>query len=339
MIEIDGSTGEGGGQILRSSLSLAMVLGEAVRIVNVRANRKQPGLKQQHLTALRAAAEVCGATLSGDAPRSMQVTFTPGPIRAGEYLFDVGTAGSATLVLQTVLPALLAADSPSRVEVRGGTHNPWAPPFDYLRRVFAPLLARMGHGVDLVLDRHGFFPAGGGRIRAVVRPAAAPAPLLLTERGDVVRTHATAIVSQLPRSIGEREMDVVRKRLDWERTTVEEIDAAGPGNICMCEVECEHLTELFTAFGRRGKPAERVAADAVRDVRNYLRAGAPVGEHLADQLLLPLALLGGGRFETTALSPHTQTNLSVIERFLGPRFETTQKARDRWLVARASNGP
>ena len=336
MILIDGSLGEGGGQILRSSLSLSMVTGESVQIVNVRANRKQPGLKPQHLTALRAAAEVCSAKVSGDALRSMQVTFSPGSIRASEYRFDVGTAGSATLVLQTILPALLTAGSASRVEVLGGTHNPWSPPFDYLKVVLAPLLARMGHRLDLALLRHGFFPAGGGRIRAVITPAAAPERLELTERGEVRRTQATALVSQLPRSIAERELDVVGQRLGWTRTRVEEVDAAGPGNICLCEVECEHLTELFIGFGQRGKPAERVAADAVREVRNYLRSGAPAGEHLADQLLVPLAVAGGGCFDTTALSTHTQTNLQVIERFLGPRFLTEQRDKGRWHVASLS---
>lgn len=333
MIVVDGSAGEGGGQVFRSSLSLSMVTGEPVQVVRVRANRRQPGLKRQHLTALRAAAEICGATVSGDAPRSTQVTFTPKSIRAGTYAFDVGTAGSATLVLQTVLPALLAADAPSRVEVSGGTHNPWAPPFDYVALVFAPLLRRMGFGLDLVLDRHGFYPAGGGRIRAVVEPASDPRPLELTERGDVVRTRATALVSRLDPSIGEREMDVVRKRLDWTDTAVEEVDADGPGNVCMAEVGCEHVTELFVAFGKRGKPAERVAADVVRAVRNYLRAGAPVGEHLADQLLLPLALFSGGRFETVAPSSHTQTNLRVIGQFLGPRLTAAPKDKGRWLVS------
>jgi RNA 3'-terminal phosphate cyclase (ATP) len=331
MIRIDGSVGEGGGQVLRTSLALSMVTGEPVRIVQVRAKRKQPGLKQQHLTALRAAAEVCGAGVAGDELRSREVEFRPGAIRAGRYRFDVGTAGSATLVLQTVLPALLKADEPSQVEVSGGTHNPWSPPFDYLDRVFSPLLERMGHRLGLTLDRHGFFPAGGGRIRADIRPGKKTMPLELTRRGELERTEARALVSRLPVTIAEREVNLIAQRLGWKTTTAYEVEAACPGNACFAALEFEEVTELFTGFGKRGKPAERVAADVVREVRNYLRSDAAVGEHLADQLLLPMALFDGGSFVATHSSSHARTNLRVIEEFMGPRFTTKQAAKDRWL--------
>jgi RNA 3'-terminal phosphate cyclase (ATP) len=183
LIRIDGRLGEGGGQILRTSLSLSLVTGKAFRIENIRAGREKPGLLRQHLAAVLAAAEVCGGEVEGAVPGSSCLTFRPGPVRPGQYRFSVGTAGSATLVFQTVLPALMLGSWPSSVEVEGGTHNMAAPPYDFLSRTFVPLVNRMGPNVSLRFERYGFYPAGGGRFSAEIQPAVALKPLHLGERG------------------------------------------------------------------------------------------------------------------------------------------------------------
>jgi RNA 3'-terminal phosphate cyclase (ATP) len=321
VLEIDGSQGEGGGQILRTSLGLSLLTGTPVRIHSIRARRERPGLQKQHLAAVQAAAEVGHADVRGAAIGSGVVSFTPGRAEPGSYAFSIGSAGSATLVLQTVLPALLTAPGPSTVVLEGGTHNPWAPPADFLERAFLPLLGRMGPTLALRVERRGFYPAGGGRMSVTIRPVPTLAPLHLPERGPVRAVRATAVVASLPRHIAERELARAGERLDrLEPRVVEDASARGPGNVFMIEIESEKVTEVFTGFGRKGLPAERVA-DAVSDEASaYLDSGVPVGEHLADQLLVPLALAGGGSFVTAELSGHARTNLEVIRQILGTAF-------------------
>ncbi len=319
MLTIDGSFGEGGGQILRSALALSMVTGKPFRIVNIRAGRPRPGLAHQHLGAVRAASRVCGARTQGAELRSTEVAFEPGPVAAGEYAFAVPTAGSTTLIFQTVLPALLGAAGPSILHFEGGTHNPFAPPYDFLERAFVPLVNRMGPRVDLTLERHGFHPAGGGRFTARVEPGPHLRGLDLPERGRVRSRRARALVAALPRHVGERELQTVAKKLGWRKDELrlEMVeDAAGPGNVVMLEVDAEHVGEVFTAFGEPGVPAETVAGRAARECRRYLESGVPVGEHLADQLLLPLAVAGSGSFRTVALTSHATTHIDLIRLFL-----------------------
>jgi RNA 3'-terminal phosphate cyclase (ATP) len=321
LIEIDGSMGEGGGQILRTSLALALVTGEPVRLRGIRAGRRKPGLMRQHLACVRAAAEIGDAELQGDALGSQKLTFRPRKVRPGSYTFAVGSAGSATLVLQTVLPALLRAEEPSYLVLEGGTHNPMAPPFDFLAASFLPLLCRMGPHVEATLRRPGFFPAGGGRFEVRVEPAANRAlePLVLLERGPLASRSARALVSRLPRSIGQRELDRVAVQLGWrdDELAVELTPRPrGPGNALLCTLAFEHVTAVLSGFGERGVPAEKVADDTIARVQRYLATPAPVCRHLADQLLIPLALAGGGAFRTQALSRHTTTNIEVVKRFL-----------------------
>jgi RNA 3'-terminal phosphate cyclase (ATP) len=327
MLTIDGSFGEGGGQVLRTALGLSLATGRDVRVENVRAGRAKPGLLRQHLTAVRAAAEIGGAEVSGAELGSRDVTFRPRRVRPGAYEFAIGTAGSASLVLQAVLPALLVGDAPTVLTLSGGTHNKAAPPFEFLARTFAPLVARLGASLALELHRPGFFPAGGGSFTATIRPAARLEPFDLDERGRTVSRCARAVVSNLPYSIAERETAVLQKRLGWppEEVRAETTKAAGPGNVVVVEVASEHVTEVITSFGERGLPAEAVAERAVKETRRYLATGAPVGEHLADQLLVPLALAGGGSFVTGPLSSHATTNIAVIERFLDVRFRIDER--------------
>lgn len=335
MIKLDGSIGEGGGQILRTALSLSMVTGTPVQLVNVRAGRPKPGLRPQHLAAVEASARICDGAVEGAEAGSTGVFFVPGRIAAGDYHFAIhdrrhvsGSAGSTTLVLQTLLPALWSLDAPSSVTLEGGTHNPMAPPFEFLERAFLPSVARMGQTASVALERHGFVPNGGGRIRARVEPGTWKR-IELHERGRLVGRRARALLSHLPGHVAVRELDVVRKRLGWPQACLEQVDVASDtsvGSALVLEAEHEHVTEVVTGFGARGVPAERVAGGAVREMKRYLKSGVPVGEHLADQLLLPMALARGGSFTTTRLSSHAATNLEVIRAFLDVEVDVTPLA-------------
>lgn len=316
-IQLDGSQGEGGGQILRSALSLSMITGQPFVIERIRAGRKKPGLLRQHLTAVQAAAAVCGATVEGAVLGSPCLSFTPGPIRGGDYRFAIGSAGSCTLVLQTILPALWFADGPSSLSVSGGTHNPAAPPADFLIRSWLPLMRRMGVEMEIELLRHGFYPAGGGEVRATVRPVQAWQPMHLNTRGDLRVVQAIGVVAGLPAEIAKREMQRAASQLGVLDEVLRVLPAnEGPGNVLMLALEYPEVTEIFSVCGERGVPAETVADRAAYLARRYRDSGAPVGEHLADQLLLPMALAGAGSFTAQVLSSHTRTNVEVIGRFL-----------------------
>lgn len=323
MIQLDGSQGEGGGQILRSALGLSLVTGTPFTIRQIRAGREKPGLQRQHLTAVLAAKEIGRADVRGAAVGSSVLTFAPKGIHPGSYTFAVGTAGSATLVFQTVLPALLTASSRTTLTLEGGTHNAWAPPYDFLEKTFLPLLGKMGARVTARLERRGFYPAGGGRILIDIDPVARLERLELRERGKAGSRRATAIVSRLTPEIGRRELKVLERGLDLQPnqgSVIEDRTSPGPGNVVMLELGFEHVTELFTSVGEKRVSAEEVAGRLEREVRAYLSTDAPVGEHLADQLLIPLALAGGGHFVSTPLSPHSTTNMDVIARFLPRKF-------------------
>jgi RNA 3'-terminal phosphate cyclase (ATP) len=305
-----------------------------VRITGIRARRSRPGLMRQHLTALRAAAEVGRAEVSGAEIGSREVVFRPRGAAAGEYAFNVGSAGSTTLVLQTVLPALLRASGPSRVLLEGGTHNPLAPPFEFLDRAFLPLLARMGAKVSVALEARGFYPAGGGRLRVEVEPAPLGG-LDLLERGEVVRREVVALVANLPGAIAKREIDTIVGVLGWPRSAgrVEQVKGSpGPGNVVNIVVESEHVTEVFTGFGEKGVRAELVGERAAAEARAYLAAGVPVGEHLADQLVLPMALGGGGAFRTLAPSSHTRTQIDLMEKMLDARIAVAPAGQDAFEI-------
>ena len=329
-IEIDGSAGEGGGQILRTALALSMCTGLPVELRHIRARRPKPGLMRQHLTCVQAAQAVCAAKVAGAEPGSQQLRFEPGAVRAGDYAFNVGTAGSCTLVLQTVLPALMLLREASRVQLGGGTHNPMAPPFHFLERSFAPLLRRLGVGLDLSLRRHGFYPAGGGEIMARIDPQPGGlAPFDLNERGSPREAFAECLVAGLPPMVAARELAVVERALGFTEAQLR-IPAMraheGPGNALMITLGFEHVTEVVTAFGEKRLNAEQVARAAVRDVAAYRASDGALGPHLADQWALPLALAvatrGGAAasFTCTDTTEHFRTNASVIEQFLPVKF-------------------
>ncbi len=321
MIVIDGAQGEGGGQVVRNACALSLVTGTPFRITDVRGGREKPGLMRQHVTAIEAACAIGGGEYDGVAVGSRDMTFRPGTVRAGEYRFAVGTAGSTGLVLQTILMPLLLADGPSRVVLEGGTHNMMAPPFEFVARAFLPVIARMGSRVEARLVRHGFYPSGGGRIEVDIAPAPL-APIDCAERGAMLATSATAFIAGLPLEIAEREIACVRKSFSWPDRSfaVRELpEERGPGNILLLEAEFEHITEIVSGFGQLGVPAERVAKKAAGRMNGYLQSTAFAGPYLADQLLLPFALAGGGSFTTVKPSQHALTAAVVIERFLARR--------------------
>jgi RNA 3'-terminal phosphate cyclase (ATP) len=328
---IDGSQGEGGGQILRTAVSLAALNGRAITIENIRANRKKPGLRPQHLTAVQAVAEISSARCSGVSLNSRRLSFAPQRVRGGSYRFVVPTAGSACLVLQTVLWPLLFAEQPSTVVFEGGTHNSLAPPFDFIDRSFLPLLRGMGGKVQARLERYGFYPAGGGRFCVDIIPVRSLTPLELLTAGPVRTRRAEALVARLPAHIAERELKVVRRELDWSAsecvaTVVSE--TAGPGNVLLLTIERPELTEVIAGFGQRGIRAEHVAHRAARAAASYLDSQAPVGTHLADQLIIPFALAGSGVFRSPPLSGHAQTNITVVERLLNVQVRTEPVGSD-----------
>jgi RNA 3'-terminal phosphate cyclase (ATP) len=340
MIEIDGSVGEGGGQILRTSLALAMCTGQPFTLTKIRAGRAKPGLMRQHLTCVNAAAEVCGAEVQGAELNSQSLVFTPGPVRAGDYVFNVGTAGSCTLVLQTVWPALMLADAPSRLKLGGGTHNPMAPPFHFLERAYAPLLAKLGAKADLALRRLGFYPAGGGEIDATIWPAKdSLQPFDLNERGAKVESYAECFAPALPRSVARRELEQLGTSLGWSDAQLREAACRqneGPGNALLATIVYEHVSEVFTAFGEKGVSAEQVAREVVREVRAFQSSHAALGPHLTDQWVLPLALAvwqcgRGARYTATELTDHATTNFETIQKFLPVHIQTAQTG-DGWQV-------
>ncbi len=326
-ITIDGSFGEGGGQILRTCLALSLITRKPFHLVNIRAGRKRPGLMHQHLTSVRAATEIGGAEVHGDSLGSPELRFAPRDIIAGQYKFTVPTAGSCLLVLQAVLPALLMASHRSELILQGGTHNPLAPPYDFVVGSFVPLLRHMGAHLIISLERCGFYPAGGGRIHVLTETAGGLSGLSLLERGEPKRYSVRAVVANLPAHIAEREIAALQKRLDWEAGcfAIEvKKDVRGQGNVIFAELEFVNITEVISAFGKRGVPAEDVAAGLAQDIDDYLSSGAPVGKYLADQLLVPLAVAGEGRYRTVAVTEHTRTNIEVLKRFLNIRVNITR---------------
>ena len=334
MITIDGSEGEGGGQVVRNACALSLVTGAPVQITNVRGKRAKPGLMRQHVTALQAACAIGGAECEGLAVGSSAVTFRPSKIVPGDYHFAVGTAGSTSLVLQTVLMPLALADAPSRLVLEGGTHNMLAPPFEFLANVFLPIVNRMGPKVEARLVRHGFFPRGGGRIEVDITPGPLR-PIDCVDRGALLDRSACALFAALPFDIAEREIKVAREALDWSEREcfVRELPAdQGPGNILLLTAAFEHATEIFSGFGQLGVPAERVAKTAVGRMRGYLASDAFAGPYLADQLLLPFALAGGGSFTTVKPSQHSLTAATIIERFLGRRCPFSPQAGGTHLM-------
>ena len=327
MIQIDGSYGEGGGQVLRSSLSLAAITGQPIRIENIRAKREKPGLAAQHLTAVRAAARICQAQLRGDALGAMTLEFIPsGTAQAGQYTFDVtearqgGSAGTVNLVLQTILLPLALATEDSQVTLRGGTHIAHSPPFTYIEQVYLPVLAQMGLQAQARLNAWGWYPRGGGEVALRVSGGTTLSGLTLLERGSLRQVRGVAAVTELPSHIPQR-MAMRAENLLQQANLKAHVQplrerGIGPGAGVFLTADYEHSRAGFSAIGRLGVPAEQVAQMACEELLDFHETGAPVDVHLADQLLLPTALATDvSQYRVAEISLHLTTNAWVIEKF------------------------
>jgi RNA 3'-terminal phosphate cyclase (ATP) len=317
-VEIDGSYGEGGGQIIRTSVSLAAVTGRPVRVENVRAKRSKPGLQPQHLMAVTSAAQICGAELSGAEVGSTCFSFSPGAeVQPGRYFFDIGTAGSTAMVCQTLLLPLAIAGE-AEVVVKGGTYNPLAPPADYVEQVYLPALADLGVRAEFECVRAGYYPKGGGEVRlrtskSHLRPAQ------FTSRGNMESLVGNVVTSSLREHVAQRGVRQLEERMEEQRLESRILDrpAVGAGAAVVLVCRCEGGFGGFTGLGERGKPMERVADDAADEFHAWWDSGAAVDEHLADQLVLPAALAGGeSRWHVHRVTEHLRTVLWLVAQFL-----------------------
>ncbi|MFT7560363.1 MAG: RNA 3'-terminal phosphate cyclase (ATP) [Flavobacteriales bacterium] len=331
---IDGSYGEGGGQIFRTSLTLAMCLGETVRIENIRAGRKKPGLLRQHLACLRAAQEICGAQVDGDYMGSQEVMFAPGRIKGGDYEFSVGSAGSTTLIFQTIFLPLLMADERTTLTLSGGTHNGMAPSYEFLTKSFLPIMRRMGCDIKTHLECYGFYPAGGGKWQVAIQPNNGLQYLVLAYSDEARILKAVAISSKVPQHVAEREIGQVALtyELNKDEMEIRNVNSVGPGNILSLQLSQGGLTNVFDAFGQKNVSAESVANKAIRMLQQFEQANVAVDEHLADQLLLPLICAKGGVFTTSEPSQHLLTNSFVVEKFVGKRVSINKENDKAWRV-------
>ena len=333
MIELDGEAG--GGQLLRTALSLSLCTGIGFTMERIRARRARPGLMRQHLTAVVAATTICQARVHGAELGANRLHFEPGNVLPGDYQFSTGSAGSTTLVLQTVLPALWRCATPSHLRLEGGTHNPLAPSVDFIADSYLPALRHLGIDASVRLERHGFYPAGGGIVHATVEPSAASTYGVLDIRGDLDRIEALAVLSGLSSDIGRRELAVLGSQLELQDEALQLRSVKppiGPGNALMVKVRHANHVETFTGHGQRGVTAESIAHGIVREVKGYLASGAYAGEHLSDQLLLPMALAGRGEFTTHVISDHLQSNARLIEKFLPVDITWHRHGSDAWRV-------
>lgn len=333
-IIVDGAQGEGGGQIFRSALTLAVCLGKEVRIENIRAGRNKPGILRQHLACLKAAQEISDAHVEGDEIGSQCVRFAPRTVRAGKYHFSVGTAGSTTLIMQTIMMPLLMAKDVSDVVFEGGTHNSMAPTFDFFEQCFLPRASDIGGRIEVAIERYGFYPAGGGLWRARIHPVGEFKRLQLCKVAKKRALKAVAISSKIPKHVGERELAQVKKICGWDDAQLQQllIDSVGPGNV----ISLRHITDayvaMFDAFGEKNVSAEKVAKKAISAFKRYERSQVPVCEYLADQLIIPLALGGGGAFMTQKPTGHLLTNIQIVKQIAGVDIAVNQVREDAWLV-------
>ncbi len=330
MQKIDGSQGEGGGQILRTSLSLSACTGREIHLQNIRKGRKKPGLMRQHLACVEALKQVCSAEVTGAYLGSDELVFKPGFVQPGNYRFVIGSAGSTTLVFQTVLAPLLLTGEPSLLQFEGGTHNPMAPSYDFIKYAFLPALNRMGLGYEIAIESYGFFPVGGGCWQISIKPPQQFKDLEIHEYGDPKGMSARCISAGVPNQVLQREKQRLLKLSGWadHQVVTESVPAKGSGNIVLIKADYSQCSEVVDSIGKIGMPAETVATNAYKKMRKYLSHGAPVSTHLADQLLLPMVITAGGQFTTGPLSQHSKTNIEVINKLFNSKLVTVDSNRE-----------
>jgi RNA 3'-terminal phosphate cyclase (ATP) len=334
VIEIDGSYGEGGGQILRTALALSCLLGKPFRIFDIRKGRKKPGLMPQHLTCVKAAALISGASCKGDREGSTELLFEPKAVKPGEYYFDIGTAGSTSLLAQTLLLPLVMSRGESTVTLKGGTHVPWSPPFHYIKEALLPTLRRLGINITAEIDSYGFYPKGGGKIQFYIKPCSRVKPADLTHRGNILHIKGISAVGNLPVSIAQRQKDSLLEKLkDMKEIPMDieirEVSTPGQGTfVFLCAVS-ENSVSGFSALGQRGKRAEAVGEEAAQAFIEYYNSGSCLDLHMADQILPYLAVAeGSSRFTTQRLTEHLKTNFWVIKKFLDIHYSIDTSSRE-----------
>ena len=330
MIEVDGSFGEGGGQVLRTAVALAAVLSKDIHVFNIRAGRTEPGIRPQHMTGVKATAELCSGHLEGLGVGSTEFVFKPGKLRAGTFRFDVGTAGSITLVLQTLMPILAFAPGPVQLEITGGTDVKWSPPFDYVRLVTLPILEKIGYQCELELVRRGHYPRGGGFVRFSTSGPSTLRPLVREKSGDVSKIHGVSHATALPRHVAERQATSAKKPLEEAKLPSPSIDVQvvddgsqlSPGSGIVLSAEAQNGTILGSdALGERGTPAEEVGLTAGNILVEEVRSGACLDRHMGD-IIIPYLVITNGKSEVSVsqVTTHIVTNVKVAEWLTGVKF-------------------
>jgi RNA 3'-terminal phosphate cyclase (ATP) len=338
LIELDGSEGEGGGQILRSALTLSMMTGKPFKLINIRANRSKPGLQPQHLMCVRAASTICEGNYKGGSIGSAVLYFEPGKVKPGKYTFNIGTAGTTSLVLQTIyLPLALRCEQLSEIVVTGGTHTLHAPCYHFLETTWASYMARLGIKIELKMIRPGFYPRGGGEIHSIVHPCPQVHGLTLTAKAEITTAGGFSAYAGLPESVGRRQsrrMSVKLKSQGIEsHIPLEEWQAANPGTVAAIIFRQTPVPTLFFGLGERGKPAEAVADDAANEALAFRDTNGPVDPHSADQLLLPLVFTrSASRYRTSQITRHLTTNIKTVRKFVDRSIELDAEEGDAGTV-------
>ncbi len=325
MIQIDGSHGEGGGQIIRTAIAMSAITGKPVRITNIRANRSNPGLQAQHLTGVKAAAELCNAKLKGAELRSTEIEFIPGKIKTGGFRFDIGTAGAITLVLQTLIPIAAFAPGTVRLEIKGGTHAMHSPPIEYFENVFCDYAEKFGLFCTQVILKYGFFPKGGGVVKVEVKPIKNGRPLALTERGKLldVKVYSVASEDLKAANVTDRQVAGFRANVNADfsvKSFTNYVATLSTGSAVYAHALFENCKLGCSALGERGKKAEDVGKECAEGLMKEVNSSATVDKHLADQLI-PFLGLFGGEFVTSEITEHTKTNIWVVEQFVDKKFK------------------
>ena len=322
MIEIDGSSGEGGGQIIRTAVALSAITGKPCMIEKIRAGRPNPGLQAQHLTAVKAVAKICGAETDAGIG-STSLMFKPGTIRGGQHEIDIGTAGAVSLVLQSVILPSLHAEHPTSITIKGGTHVRWSPSMDYMQNIFCYYMKKLGLGADISIEQHGFYPRGGGVIKAKIIPGN-PKPLDMTERGDLIGYEATSIASaDLEKAqVAERQLKRIEKIFSLSRRNIAYFQTASPGSAVHVSAVYENCALGASSIGERGKSAEKVGEEAANELKSDMDSGACFDRHMSDQILPFLAFAkNDSMIKVAEITGHVRTNIQVIENFLPVKFE------------------